>query len=109
MRGGRTNSSLVLLSKVLFCGEEELAVSPTAISPVVGLFCDSALFSLSKAERNGFLDAGHALWVVGVGNDAGEVSAGEFARLRKGLLELRLSERAGGEGRRSISEKGCCQ
>lgn len=54
----------------------------------------SLLNSASKVERKGLRDIGLLPALVGVGK------LGEVARLRKGLLEERLSERPG-DGRRS--------
>ena len=64
------------------------------------------LNSASKAEMNGLRDIGRPPVLVGVGR-AGEADAGagDEARLRKGLLEEKLSERPG-DGRRSGGHTG---
>lgn len=90
------------MAPLVACGEVVLAV----VSPA-DMACKLLLVAASKAERNGLLETGLALFVAGVGSDAGELIAGEFARFRKGLLELKFNTRgAGGEARRSVDVEG---
>lgn len=94
----RTKRSVASPGKLDFCGDADFAVSPVAEGAIV-------VPSVSKAARKGFVDVGRgsALRMVGLLSEAGEAMPGEFARLRKGLLEERFSVRPG-EPRRSVRE-----
>jgi hypothetical protein len=78
-----------------------LAAGPFAVDMLsVGAECGE---SGSESSKNGFVESGLSDGVFKVGRgEAGEVLDGEVARLRKGLLELRLTVRRGDEGCRSI-------
>lgn len=86
-----------MLPKVAFLGDS-FTVADMSIN------CASLLNSASKVCRKGLRDIGRLPALEGVCR-AGEGMAGDAARLRKGLLEFKLSVRPG-EGRRWPVDKG---
>ncbi|KAF2456004.1 hypothetical protein BDY21DRAFT_65667 [Lineolata rhizophorae] len=106
-RGIRTKSSAASKAGFFCCDATAGSdMSIRAASSALLAVCGRAGRSSSFGARKGFRETGRLGWLLALlklrgEGSAGDGKAGEAARLRKGLLEDRLSV-SPGEGRRSI-------